>query len=128
MSVFGSRKDDPLLQNDPLAPGSDEDSGEDDPDQHASSTEEDSVFRRTTSDGDGAENSHFRFDGSEDTRVLVRSATEVVDGRLTVLNAAFDEGWRLERIEIEENAPEDEPSSTDTALTLGFVLQRPTPE
>lgn len=171
MDIFGSREEDPLLQDDPLAPSSEEGASEDnaeggsaEEDSHkrnapkqdiaseeasstgfnsdASPTEsidddhlptgtneerEDSVFRNTAADqGRGP---HFRFDGTEDTRVVVRSGKEAAEGRLTVINAALEEGWQLGRVEVQENDPsassaEVEASSKDTSITLAFVLHR----
>ena len=185
MSVFGTREDDPLLQNDPLAPSpDDEQEGEpssdeppydeessekavsedasseaapsdketaptDGPETDASTSHSegtDSVFGPGSSSETEDEN-HFRLGGSEDTRAIVRSAKEAASGRLTVLNAAFDQGWRLSRVDVQEDptpeaasdpdppSDEDLPSSQDgsseasspedPSLTLAFVLRQP---
>lgn len=161
MSIFGTREDDPLLENDPLAPSSDdEQEGDAPPDEDASSKaalsdeetasqsgseevrpssrpgfsnseEPASVFGAGSSAEVNAEN-HFRFDGSEETRVIVRSAEELTRGRLTMLNSALDVGWRIDRVKLRKGAsPANEattagPSSGDASVELVFVLHRRT--
>ena len=124
MSVFGSRKDDPLLQNDPFAPASEEE----EPDTDDSSKDEDAspsndhdsfgVFGPTGESG-GAPPFSVKEEGS--SRVIVCSKKEVINGRLTALNAAFNDGWRLERIEWRQ----EEPTENEAAPALAFVLLRP---
>lgn len=106
MSLFGSRENDPLLQDDPFAPSGDESSsgsprseeapGEGDPPD-------------SPSDGDTSPSRAQGHEASSDagdraspregeTRTLVRSVDEADAGPLPALNTAFDQGWRLETI------------------------------
>mgnify|MGYP006304999215 CR=1 FL=1 len=167
MSLFGSREEDPLLENDPLAPSGDSEesvSDEDAPDEDASPTgsveepdstpsssasdssasvsemgppdtlpsdeeKADSVFSATSSHAVSADEKALQFDGQDDTRVVVHTAAEAGSGRLTVLNAALDEGWRLDRVELMSDPPDEEsgPGSEDTrsaVVKLAFVLQK----
>ena len=158
MSLFGSRKEDPLLQNDPFAPSSEEDkstesSSEDDPpennpdrdetsqrEQEAEESEspssstagesKDSVFtpsRTQEEEGKG----FFQFGSRGDSRVIVRSAKEAEEGRLTVINSAIDEGWRLDRVETSEEAPTQGTASEKmeneerSQFKLAFIFRRP---
>jgi len=73
MSLFGSRENDPLLQDDPFAPSEGEPSASD-AGNRASSRDE------------------------EGKRVLVRGVDEAEAGTLSALNTAFDQGWRLEKV------------------------------
>jgi hypothetical protein len=139
MSVFGSRDEDPLLQDDPLAPSADDDDHEeaspdettssDDVTRSASSSSAEggrgggTVFGRVTPTGTNDEE-----DGRE-TRVLVQSPAEAASGALAALNNALDNGWRIRRVDIEEDASagrdaEIEGPSTEPLLTLAFVLHR----
>jgi hypothetical protein len=125
MSIFGSREEDPLLQDDPLAPSSEEDAAsEDEPsagddssqtsaaDTEARSTEEAPDAPDTgavaDSDEEAADESggHFALDGEGTSRTLVRSLEEAEHGNLTVLNAAFDQGWRIDRVVYQEESDE----------------------
>jgi hypothetical protein len=156
MTLFGRREEDPLLQNDPLAPSSDdgqegprssnendsseavppenEDVSPDGPDEDASSVASprsetpESVFGAGSSTDT---NNHFSFDGTDETRVIIRTAEEATSGRLTVLNSAFDQGWRVDRIEVNPGAPRDTPpegqdaASNSPSRSFAFVLRRP---
>jgi len=133
MNLFGSREDDPLLENDPLAPSSDENtaSGEErasDDDSAPSSPAGDGPRTspsREENDDPGSGNDapsagtsngtgpHFALPGTGSTRTLRRSVETAQEGRLSVLNAAFDQGWRLDRIEYQKETDE-----------LLFVLHR----
>ena len=105
MDLFGSREEDPLLENDPLAPSPDEnaDSGEEPTadDAPSSSNDDDSPSGDAPSSSNASNGSspHFALAGTGDTRTLRRSVEKTEDGGLSVLNAAFDQGWRLDRIE-----------------------------
>jgi hypothetical protein len=149
MSLFGSREDDPLLQDDPLAPSSDEEGPEeaptgeepesaepeggadepppqDDPEEEwslspaVSRGSGDSVFAPTGSNGEEGDSGFFHFEGEDDERVIVRTAREAAAGRLNVLNSALNGGWRLGRIELREDD-----SSDDASIECVFVLRRP---
>lgn len=132
MSLFGPRKEDPLLQNDPLAPSSEEEkstessskdvspendaNGEEashreqeaeDLESPSSSTtgeSQDSVFTPSRTQDDNEGRGFFQFGSRGDSRVIVRSAKEADEGRLNVINSAMDEGWRLDRVETFEEA------------------------
>lgn len=75
MDVFGSRDDDPLLRNDPLAPLGPK---EDDP---------------------GTSGGTERSGGARPSRLVEYSAEEAATGPLRTLNRAFGQGWRLKRVE-----------------------------
>jgi hypothetical protein len=154
MSLFGSREEDPLLENDPLAPSSDseavheEDASSIEEDDDAESTsssasapemdppgalssdgaESDSVFRVTSPHSVSSEENELQFDSREDTRVVVHTAEEAGAGRLTVLNAALEEGWRLDRVELRSESPDEagleEEGAQSSIVTLAFVLQK----
>jgi hypothetical protein len=123
MSLFGSREDDPLLQDDPFAPSEDDPSSQD-----ARTPEEAPRDRNPSSDGTeagspdapsaGGEASvtsqdeessrfggddRFSFTGEEARRALVRGVDEAESGDLAVLNTAFDQGWRLEGVVYRED-------------------------
>ncbi|PQJ26945.1 hypothetical protein BSZ35_18655 [Salinibacter sp. 10B] len=149
MAPFGSRKDDPLLQDDPLAPPSDEGAGEEDdstgdvdPETHADeSTDEgaavdgedaDAESRSLVETGEASRvgettdpsvfedsGDRFKFGRDGDTRVVTRSAEGASEGRLTVLNAAFEQGWTLDRVELRN----DEGGEVDR-MSIAFVLRR----
>lgn len=139
MSLFGSREDDPLLQDDPFAP-SEEDSAsrpsapseEEHPDPEASGSGADAISPDVPASGAElpAEAQHdesaaaggkdrFSFDGEEARRALVRNVDEAEAGTLSALNTAFDQGWRLERVVYREETADllfllqQQPSSTD---------------
>jgi hypothetical protein len=63
---------------------------------------------------------------SEDggTRVLVRLLEEAANGRLDRLNTAVDAGWRLQRVELVNEAA-DEQQSAGASRSLAFVLHKP---
>lgn len=147
MSVFGSRNDDPLLQNDPLAPSADENdeddaaapdeaATEDDAEREATATNgertEESVFGPGASAGSGTEdrpNAH----GNEKTRVVACSVAEVARETIANLNKALDDGWRLDHVEVNERGTaeweaEAGTSAADSSLELAFVLRRSTRE
>jgi hypothetical protein len=107
MSIFGSREEDPLLQDDPLAPSSEDESApEDEPpagDDPAPASAEDAEEAPTEEPPDESEG-HFALDGEGTTRTLVRSVGEAEHGNLTVLNAAFDQGWRVDCVVYQEES------------------------
>jgi hypothetical protein len=123
MSIFGSRDDDPLLKGDPFAP-SDEDETHD-----ASSPSDDDPARKTR-DPAGSGDDAPRPGGSvfgpsdENTQVLVHLVEEAANGRLGRLNAALDAGWRLRRVELRDDPPDDPTRSATDARALAFVLRR----
>lgn len=145
MNPFGSRDEDPLLQNDPLAPPPDDSESEGGaavPEEASSRSGEVASGREESSDQEGKSrgsaspsagnqsvfspsDGFFAFEGQGDTRVVVRSAAEASEGRLTVLNTALSQGWRLVRVELREDAAEAESSSDRTAPELAFVLRQP---
>lgn len=98
MSLFGSREDDPLLQDDPFAPSDDE------PSSSARAPEE------APADDDGIapasaapeEEPRPSFDGETARRALVRSVDKAEAGTLGALNTAFDQGWRLDKVVYRE--------------------------
>lgn len=140
MNLFGSRDDDPLLKNDPLAPSDDETSSEEeaerdeesdavstdgdtpvaDGDSGTGETYGDSVFGATRAASDGE---YFEMDGEGDQPILVRSLHNASNGRLTMLNAAFDQGWRLARIELRDAAPSEEEAPPEEGRSLAFHLR-----
>lgn len=150
MSVFGSRNEDPLLQNDPLVPSSDED--ETSPDESSSTDDaadgQDASGSETTAAngtpqagggvfGEGgspksdAKDGHASSGGRAETRIIVHSIGEADREPLTAVNRALDDGWRLDRIEtrgdsIPEREGEREDPYPEFALSLAFVLRRPT--
>lgn len=160
MTLFGSREEDPLLQNDPLAPSSGE-SGEKEPGETGSfeddTRSEDARSNESSrgeekpggkeppgSESDGAGDdagsvfrsysNHFALDGEGDTRVLVRSEEEALEGRLTLINAALNQGWRLARVEVNDEETSEQSSSTRdgrkdaTGRSVVFVLRTADPQ
>jgi len=103
MSIFGSREEDPLLQNDPLAPPSDDSSDSSSAHPEGLRSDSDSplsnALTEAESPGPGAP---FAFPEEGPTRTLRRSVEAAREGHLSILNAAFDQGWRLTRIEYQE--------------------------
>ncbi len=117
MSIFGSREDDPLLQDDPFSPADEDPSSEaTSASEGTSSTPEGTEAPSTGSaapanadatapaqgDSAGARGGDGGSTGGEAQRSLVRSADEVESGQLDALNTAFDQGWRLESIAYRE--------------------------
>lgn len=84
MSLLGSQDDDPLLQGDPLAPASDEETAG----QGTPSADEES----------NAENAE-----PEEDRMLVYSRDEAREGTFPQLNRCLQEDWRLTRIQFQED-------------------------
>lgn len=153
MSIFGSRDDDPLLQGDPFAPDAEDDpsdgeppeesTGEDANDEgprpegpsmterpdappaEADSDRRESVF----GPADNAEGHPSDRDapGSEEggTRVLVRLLEEAANGRLDRLNTAVEAGWRLQRVELVNETPDEQRRSAGASRSLAFVLHKP---
>jgi hypothetical protein len=155
MNPFGSREDDPLLQNDPLAPSDDEPTEEsstdgEPPTQSTSSNgeasptspEQDapppddesedshSVFERT-SPGDGDPHAPVCFHKTDDALIIYQWAPEGSTGQLTALNSVLDEGWRLDRVELREELPppaesnDAPPPSEQPSPIVTFVLREP---
>lgn len=121
MSIFGSRQDDPLLQNDPLSPSADDTAPSTPTKEHSVPVERsDSVFGRTEAPPRG--------DGAAGHRIVRHTAAKAESGPLTELNAAFDAGWRLDHVDLQPEASGNEenepPGSTSGSLTLAFVLYR----
>jgi hypothetical protein len=90
MSLFGSRDDDPLLQNDPLGPETDD--GEARPE--ASPTEDE---RRSARPGDGTDAAPAQ------DRTLVYSREEAKEGTFAELNRALEQNWRLTQVQLRED-------------------------
>jgi hypothetical protein len=88
MGLFGSRDDDPLLQNDPLAPSADE-----------SPTE----GEEASSDPDRASAQRRDRPGRVETRTLAYTEEEATDGALADLNRALIRHWRLTRVQLRED-------------------------
>lgn len=138
MSIFGPREDDPLLQNDPLAPSSDaddesavEDSTSDTPLQ-SSSTRDTSASEASSppSKAGDANESVFSSPHSsvkhdtpdhQNTRTLTYVLNDAIDGRLTALSEALSQGWRLTHVEVRQKDVIEE-ESKDTTRTLAFIL------
>lgn len=149
MSIFGSRDDDPLLQDDPFAPNPKNDPSEEGPPGEKSAGEDttDEGLRAGDSamperpDADSARrgsvfgpadetrgrSSVEEASGSDEdgTRVLVRLLEEAAEGRLDRLNTAVDAGWRLRRIELLDDASDKQGQSADASRSLAFVLHKP---
>lgn len=122
MSLFGSREDDPLLQDDPFAPSEDDSSSQEarppeeasrDRNQSSQETEADppdappvgedaSAMAQTEEASRSGDDDRFSFTGEEARRALVRGVDEAESGHLAVLNTAFDQGWRLEGVVYRE--------------------------
>lgn len=143
VNPLGSRDEDPLLKNDPLAPSSDGDEGEGDDEttgmtssgedpssanlppgktssglqrQSPQKNESDSELQEDNWSVFSPSEDHFAFGGEGDTRVVVRSVEAAAEGRLTVLNSAFDQGWRLARVALKEEK---------SSFSVAFVLRSP---
>jgi hypothetical protein len=86
MSLFGSRENDPLLQDDPFAP-SDEDPPADAEDE-------------TGADASGGDASPVD-EPAPTTRTITYTRQEARAGDLTELNRALDREWRLDSIRLE---------------------------
>ena len=154
MSIFGSRDDDPLLQGDPFAPGAEDDpsdeepageesAGEDTDDEglragepatterpdaspaEGDSTSRDSVFGPADDDQGRASGEGDPVSEDGGTRVLVRLLEEAADGRLDRLNTAVDAGWRLQRVELVNEAADEQRQSAGASRSLAFVLHKP---
>lgn len=153
MNLFGSREEDPLLQNDPLAPSSedspddpapsDNPSSEENADPSASeepspsddSDERAGQPRSSLEEGGGSvfgpcppsAPADAPADGNRPRRTLTHTVAEAADGELAALNAALDAGWRLDRVEVRTapEAPTDAPPAGDRSATIAFLLWRP---
>lgn len=130
MNPLGSPEKDPLLQGDPLAPFADEEST---PKEKSTSperqregppTDEDTAAEEKKGSSSGKEplpvmdeeqappaeesvsetNDQFPFEGEGTVRTVVRNFEEARSGNLTMLNAAFDQGWRLDQIVYRERS------------------------
>jgi len=139
MSIFGSRDDDPLLQDDPFAPPgedgaseADEEGCSGDASSEEGSSEEncsEGASRHLGSlfeSGEGDEPAQERKkELKRETLRVGQSSEEPRPARLDRLNALFDAGWRIDRIEHKssERAPAAEEAST-TPITLLFLLRR----
>lgn len=91
MNLFGSREEDPLLQDDPFAPDSDDPSSASEP---------------RSADPDTDPNPAVPTEGEqqeEDGRTLVYTQEEAETGPLSELNQAFDQEWRLKQIQFRDD-------------------------
>jgi len=115
MSLFGSRADDPLLQDDPFAPSDDESSaasaraseqspsdGEEADKASSSSPGTESAASQSDASSDPVGASRSSFDGKTARRTIVEGLDKVESGPLSALNTAFDQGWRLDKIVYRE--------------------------
>ena len=154
MSIFGSRDDDPLLQEDPFAPNPKDDPSEEDPPGEKSAGEDATDEEPRAGDSATAERPDappseadsarrgsvfgpadtaqgrpsaegVPGSGEGGTRVLVRLLEEAAEGRLDRLNTAVDAGWRLRRIELLDDASDKQGQSAGTSRSLAFVLHKP---
>jgi len=158
MSVFGSRDEDPLLQNDPLSPSDEEEAqgdtskeastgdaeasedafreGEtaqttDEDGHHPSEADEDtdpSVFHASTPSEKKVPSDALREDSKDDTCVIVRAADDAADGQLRELRAAFASGWSLGRVVLQGKNEDLNASLPLGALQFAFVLEREVPD
>lgn len=123
MSLFGSREDDPLLQDDPLAPSEEASQPRDDASSRSGADGPDAAraddgpapSRPDEAPAAGADDGRG-LNGEAARRALVRSVDDAERGDLSVLNTAFDQGWRLEGVVYRE----------ETADLL-FLLQQQDP-
>ena len=139
MSIFGSRDDDPLLQDDPFAPPgeggaseADEEGNPEDAPSEKRSSEEDrpegtsnhlgSLFESGQEDEPAQEQKEAI---KRETLQVGQSSEETGPARLDRLNALFDAGWRIDRIEHKssERVSAAEEAST-RPITLFFFLRR----
>lgn len=148
MSIFGSREDDPLLQDDPFAPSS----GDGAPEQNGASSKEPTdnhasnhgppsgspaqESKSTATDDslggsvfDPSTNADGRSFGETDrtaseasSREIVRTAEQAANGHLSTINDALDAGWRLRRVEL-RNASADH-AQADADRSFAFILRR----
>jgi len=88
MGLFGSRDDDPLLQDDPFAPGSS------DPSSH----DEDA----SADPGRTASQRHKEPERAS-TRTIEYTQEEATEGALDDLNQALVQNWRLTRIHVQDD-------------------------
>lgn len=116
MSVFCPRNEDPLLQNDPLAPSdeteADEESSEETPSPKGDSLAEEKGAREASSEPAS------KFASSETgcpTRTITCSTEAANDGRLAPINTALNQGWRLDRVDVLEDGAK-----------IAFLLERKT--
>jgi hypothetical protein len=103
MSLFGSRENDPLLQDDPFAP-SDEDPPADAEDEAGAGASE--------ADASSVD------EPAPTTRKMTYTRQEARAGDLTELNRALDREWRLASIRLED----------DNALQLTLRRSRSGPD
>ena len=88
MGLFGSRDEDPLLQDDPFAPNSDESDGSDE----GGSPESASSAQRRREEP-----------GRAETRAITCTQAEATEGALADLNQALVQNWRLARIQVRDD-------------------------
>jgi len=88
MGLFGSRDDDPLLQDDPFAPSSSDPPSRDD--------------EASTDPGRTSPQRHEEPEQAS-TRTIEYTQEEVTEGALDDLNQALVQDWRLTRIQMQED-------------------------
>jgi hypothetical protein len=90
-SIFGSRDEDPLLQDDPFAPS---------PGGESSSSSGDPV---SESDAQAADEQPNTPRTEEKTRRLLYTREEATGGELAELNRALAGHWRLSRVKLRDD-------------------------
>ena len=88
MGLFGSRDEDPLLQDDPFAPGAD-----------APASSDDGASARSSE----SPTQHQEAAGPPETRAITCTQEEATDGALSDLNQALVGGWRLARVQLQND-------------------------
>jgi hypothetical protein len=120
MSIFGSRDDDPLLQDDPLAPSSDNEESRDDAARPSSgggaAGREQGPPHEAGTGVFGPFDAEASVPSDDPTREVVRTATQAAEGNLAPLNAALDQGWRVARVHVRGSAAG--PSSREVVFVL----------
>jgi len=62
---------------------------------------------------------------SSERKVIVRSEKGASEGRVTAVQAAIRNGWRLADIEVREETREEEDATEGEQRRLAFILRRP---
>lgn len=105
MSLFGSREEDPLLQDDPFAPSSQDN-------QTAEGAENLDALDKTANP-DSSNVGGSVFEASEEWRVIRSSK-----GQFDEINASLKQGWFLHDIELHN------PPSSSASHSFVFILRR----